>query len=202
MGCTARLPGDSNIKHLVKMMRRIATLLILLVMIPLLTLPVSARADMQERAYKLKAAYLFNFTKFISWPDTAFSSNESPFIFCILGKNPFGSILESLESKTVRNRKIEVRYCSELTGVKGCHLLFISTSEKVNIDTILASVTRLPMVTVSDIPNFAQASGMMEFVEKESRLRFAINLDTAKLNDLQVNSQLLNLATRVVWKGK
>ncbi len=164
-------------------------------------LPVSTAGAQETDAaveYKIKAAFLLNFAKFINWPEESFTGDEQIFNVCVLGENPFGSALTAIESRTVGNRKIALHYVDDVQQAGSCHLLFISASEKNNLNNIHKALADRTIIMVSDIDGFASSGGIIEFVTKDNKLAFKINLSRAREQGLEINSALLNLATEVI----
>ena len=151
--------------------------------------------------YAVKAAYLYNFAKFVEWPSEAFASDDAPLWICIAGANPFGDALTMLSGKRVENHPVEVRHLPTMTGLDRCHIVFIGRIEQGQFKTVLAKLARLPVLTVSDIGDFARAGGMIGLVEAGQRIRFDINLTTARQANLKLSSQLLKLASIVEQNG-
>ncbi len=148
--------------------------------------------------YKIKAAFLLNFAKFINWPDGSFPGDGQFFKICVLGNNPFASALDAIESRTIGNRKIDLCYVDDIQQAVNCHLLFISGSEKSNLQTIFKVLDGHGIIMVSDIHGFADLGGIIEFVTKDNKLAFIINLAKAREQGLEIHSALLNLATEVI----
>ena len=148
--------------------------------------------------YKIKAAFLLNFAKFINWPDGSFPGDGQSFKICVLGDNPFGTALDAIESRTIANRKIDLCYVDDVQQAVDCHLLFISGSEKNNLHNIFNVLDGHSIITVSDIHGFAEFGGIIEFVTKDNKLAFIINLAKAREQGLEIHSALLNLATEVI----
>ena len=167
-------------------------------MIFLLALPAyhGARAD-DTSEYYIKAAYLYNFAKFMTWPDDTFESEDSPFILCILGASPFGDAIKTLEDKMIGKRKYSVQFCEDMGQMKECHILYISSSEKERVQTILGEAAKTPRLTVSDMEDFTQKGGMVRFILKGKKIHFEINIDNVKRSKLNVSSRLLKIATIV-----
>ncbi|MCB1823637.1 MAG: YfiR family protein [Candidatus Competibacteraceae bacterium] len=147
--------------------------------------------------YAVKAAYLYNFAKFVEWPPEAFSATDSPLVICIAGDNPFGAALEALRDKVVESRSVEVRHMPTATGLDRCNVVFIGRAEQGRFKTVLAGIAHLPILTVSDISDFAQAGGMIGLFETGQHIRFNINITAARRANLKLSSQLLKLATIV-----
>lgn len=154
----------------------------------------SAERDAVE--YKLKAAYMLNFAKFINWPDV--HDGEETFRICVYGKNPFGSALAGAERKKIKGEVIELVLTSDPAELKDCRLAFVSSSEVDRIDTLFETLSGKPIVTVSDIEGFATAGGTIEFVSVGDKLRFVINHTQAKSSNVKITASLLGLAVEVL----
>lgn len=144
--------------------------------------------------YLIKAAFLFNFAKFVEWPADSFKDDFSPINLCILGTDPFGSALDTIKGKTVKGRPLKIRWTNQVNDIEGCHILFISASEKENLKEILYGLRRSNTLTVSEINGFAQMGGMINFIIVDQKVRFEINLDVAQRSRLKMSAQLLKLA--------
>ncbi|HPF59059.1 MAG TPA: YfiR family protein [Candidatus Competibacteraceae bacterium] len=147
--------------------------------------------------YVLKAAYLYNFTKFVEWPQGVFPAANSPLVICIAGADSFGDALTTLDGKMVEGHPVEVRLFFLAARPDQCHVVFIGRSEQGQFKAMLAKLARLPILTVSDISNFSQAGGIIGFFEAEKRIRFSINIAAAEQANLKLSSQLLKLAVIV-----
>ncbi|MBF0127624.1 MAG: YfiR family protein [Magnetococcales bacterium] len=143
--------------------------------------------------YQVKGAYLYHFTKFVTWPPSVFADQEEPFRLCVLGQNPFGSLLDLLSRKSVNNRRITILYLEGGQQATRCHLLFIANSERDRLTTILAAIQGKPVMTVGDMPDFARQGGMIHFIQVHDTLRFAINQETVLEAGLKVNAMLLQV---------
>ncbi len=151
----------------------------------------------RAQEYMVKLGYLYNFAKFVEWPLQDTLNSNTPITVCILGKNPFGPELVSIQNKTVQDRPIAVRQLQNKASFQACHILFIAKSERQRLPEILAKLDGLPVLTVSDIPGFAQAGGMVGLVEDNRRVVFEINLPKVQETELAMSAQLLKLATIV-----
>ena len=148
--------------------------------------------------YRIKAAFLYNFAKFIQWPESAFIDPESPVFICILGQDPFMGALQSIAGKTIRGRRIVISHSKNVMAVKGCHILFVAESEKSRIKHTISKFKGSPVLTVSDMDNFVKADGMIGMVRVDNKIRFQINLVSAQDSGLTISSQLLKLAQNVI----
>lgn len=150
--------------------------------------------------YQVKAAMLYNLTKFVDRPNESAGNAPTSFTVCVIGRDPFGSSLDALKGRPVKGQKLHVSHLSGSEEIGTCQLLFVSSSEKRNLATILAAANRRSVLTVSDLGRFAASGGMIGFVEVEGKIRLEVNLDAAQNASLKISSQLLKLA-RVV-KGE
>ena len=146
--------------------------------------------------YEVKATFLYNFGKFVTWP--AASRNRSDFRICILGADPFGVTLDSIVAgEKVEGRAVAARRIAKSEESAGCHIVFIGTSEEKRLKDILEVVGRAGALTVSEIPQFTQRGGMIGFVLADGRVRFEVNMTPAERAGLTFSSELLRVATKV-----
>lgn len=132
--------------------------------------------------YQVKAAYLFHFSKLITWPKSAFDSSQAPIHICVLGQNPFENFGKFMKGKEIKRRAVKVSYFSnylhDLTKTNTCHVLFISQSETRNISDILAYTRQYPILTVSDIDDFVIQGGMIQLYNRGNTVRFLFDPQT------------------------
>jgi YfiR/HmsC-like len=176
--------------------------LLLIVLALFLSAPSPGETASVSSENRVKAAYLYNFAKFILWPDMAFADNNSPLVIGVVGKNPFNDELSPLAQRKIRNRPIEIHQFKSVRDIDHCHLLFVGPSVSKGLRKILNTLSVRPIITVSDEKNFVAYGGVIQFVTKRDRLRFIVNLDVAKTNSIKINSQLLALAAEVLESGK
>ncbi|MFH1688319.1 MAG: YfiR family protein [bacterium] len=147
--------------------------------------------------YEVKAAYLYNFAKFVQWPSEALPDSAT-IVIGILGDDPFGAILEqTIRDKVVRGRGLKVFHAGTLDQAVDCHILFIGESEGGRLESILDRLAERSVLTVSDMDSFAEQGGMIGFEIQNKNIRFEINLLAAKVARLNVSSRLLDVAVRV-----
>ncbi len=146
--------------------------------------------------YEVKAAYLYNFGKFVRWPSA--SAGGGGFLICVLGKNPFGTSLNAtVRGESIDGKPLAVHYIESVGEASGCRILFISNSEAHRVEDILAEIEKRPVLTVSDIPDFANLGGHIEFVQIGEKIRFKVNLPAAEKSGLTLSSDLLKVAVSV-----
>lgn len=140
----------------------------------------------------MKTAILFNFFKFIEWPDAA---TQESYRLCSTVNDHLGGGLGLLASKTIRSKPMVVYREIEGEELKKCHMVFMGTDS--NVTEIIAFVKGLPIVTVSDQPGFVAKGGMIGLVQEGGRLGFDINLGLANAEGVHISAQLLKLAKNV-----
>jgi hypothetical protein len=166
-------------------------------------LATQTEAQVSLSEYQVKAAYLFNFLKFVEWPEDAFADPLAPIVIGIVGNDPFGSALpQVIIGKTVQGRDLVIRKYQAGEDLRSTHVLFISVSEKKRIPQILAGLRGSSVLTVADCSDFLTEGGMIQLYSEDNRIRFAINVDAAGRARLKISSKLLSLARVVGGTGK
>lgn len=160
-------------------------------------LPAAARAEVTAPEYDVKAAFLFNFTKFVEWPPAAFTDEHSSLRICVLGENPFGKALHVLMDEEVAGRRLTLLHVDKLNNLEACHVLYVSRSERGRLAHILGDLRGVPVLTVGDTAGFIDQGGMINFVLEGSKVRFDVNLEAAERAGLKISSRLLALAKHV-----
>ncbi len=154
-------------------------------------------AELEE--YQVKAAFLFQFTKFIEWPAEAFSDANAPVTICLVGDDPFGFGLDELvKGKLINGRGLQVVRLKPGPGLRSCQMLFISGSEKKRLMAILENVKAAPVVTVSESDSFIHSGGVINFLLINEQVRFDINLGATEGKGLKISSRLLSVARTVL----
>jgi hypothetical protein len=178
-------------------MRLRATSILGLSLVWLLSVGDGRAQESQPTEYQIKAAFLFNFAKFVEWPPAAFAEATSPMVIGILGENPFRDDLErTIRGKTINNRPLVIKEFRSPAEATNCHVLFISTSEKQRLPEILKSLHGTSVLTVGETDRFTETGGMINFVAEGNKIRFQINEVAARNAGLKISSKLLNLASR------
>jgi hypothetical protein len=145
--------------------------------------------------YEVKAAYLYSFGKFVDWPAKVIQIQSESFAICVLGQDPFGPALDAaLSDETIAGTKIVAKRIPTPQNALSCRVLFISSSENPRLKQILATLADASVLTVSDLPQFTQRGGMVQFVLEGNRIRFEVNLATARHAGLTLSSELLKVA--------
>jgi len=158
----------------------------------------SIRAKEAPTEYQVKAAYLFNFLKFVEWPGDAPADSHGRWVIGIVGDNPLGAELAQIISgKFFQGHDLEVKRFQPGEDLHACHILFIGASEKKRLPSILAALSGSSVLTVADMDHFIESGGMIQFVIEDKRVRFAIDVGASSRARLKVSSKLLSLARTV-----
>jgi hypothetical protein len=156
----------------------------------------SVAQEVISREYTIKAAYLYNFGRYVKWPDGTFHSDAVPFVIGVFGTDPFGSSLDDIAAaKNVDGRKIVLRRFSALNDYTPSQILFVpkSTDPQLQIE-IIQKLRDLPVLLVGETPAFAQRGGTINFFIEENKLRFTVNQQAAIHSGLRISAKLLSLA--------
>jgi YfiR/HmsC-like len=146
--------------------------------------------------YQVKAAFLYNFGKFVEWPDTAFAGPQAPLVIGVFGDNPFHKDLEQLVAgKTIGGHPVTARFVTAVAGLKTCHIVFVSESKQKDAAQIAAALNGRKVLTVTEnMKHFAASGFIINFVTEDDRIRFEINNTAADRAGLTISSKLLSLA--------
>jgi hypothetical protein len=152
---------------------------------------------------QVKAAYVYNFAKFVDWPPQTFESAAQPLVFCVLGQSAVSDPLRAaLEGRVVDQRPLVFRLLTDVKEARKCHVLFVSPGDKKSLRQTLDGVRSLPILTAGETDDFTNQGGMVRFVLEGGRVRLEFNLDAAESAKLRISSKLLSLAKTVRRGGK
>jgi YfiR/HmsC-like len=162
----------------------------------LLALPQVLRAqESSPDEYRVKLAFLYNFTKFVDWPDGSFRSEQTPLVICVVGTDPFGKALEDeLSTRTSGSHPIAVARLAFSGDLSPCHVLFIRAEERKHLAAIFSRLKGRNILTVGETPGFLESGGQVNFVFVDKSLHFEINLAATRQTQLKFSSKLLALA--------
>jgi hypothetical protein len=175
--------------------------------------PETKSAQYQE--YEVKAAFIYNFLKFVDWPEEKMARSSNQIIIGIVGEDPFGSAVDIFKDKTVENRNLVIKRFEgfrqlkeaaekdklaneKLEALKTCHLLFICPSERKQVIEIIEFVSKDGVLTVGDVGEVIESGGVIGFAMEDNKIRFDVNLTAAEKTGLKIRSQLLRLAKKVI----
>jgi hypothetical protein len=145
--------------------------------------------------YQVKAAFLYNFAKFVEWPAGAFKSPSGPIVICVFGRSPLGQSLEqAVNGKQIDGHGLAIRQISDLREIGACNLLFVAASEKKRLVAVLELVKTESVLTVGETANFGMAGGIINFKLDDGKVGLEINAHAAQRARLQISSKLMSLA--------
>ena len=178
-----------------------------------------ARADSAEsKEYQIKAAFIYNFIKFVDWPEEKMADSNEPITIGIIGSKDFIKAFEPVVKKKIKNRNISIKYFEgyekldrtqeddrqwnqKMEALKTCHVLMFCSYYSVRIkdlSQIIKALKGSPVLTVGETAGFLESGGIINFLVEDKKVRFEINVTAAKKSKLKISSQLLRLAKRVV----
>jgi hypothetical protein len=161
----------------------------------LLVVPSLRSQQPKPNEYQVKAAYLYNFGRFVQWPAKVAANDDSTFTICVLGQDPFGPLLDStLAGESIGGKPVVTRRLSKPQEAADCRILFINSTEQKHLREILVALEKEAVLTVSDMPDFSRRGGMIQFVLEGERVRFEVNLARAENARLTLSSELLKVA--------
>ena len=176
---------------------RLIARFLLLTTVLVLCSPERVQANGYSQAeYRVKAAFLYNFARFTTWPE----HTSSTFRVCILGDATFNEALDELSGKIVHNETLVTSHHDNASGLDGCELVYISSSYTGEPGEIIDRLQEQSILTVSDIDAFIDQGGIIGFRIIDDRIRFEINASAAARAGLSISSRLLLLANRVKEK--
>ncbi len=173
-----------------------ATLLLLVVPIGPVTMNAQTQTESLPKEHQIKAAFLYNFTRFVDWPPERFETDESPIVIYILGRDLFGDGLrDSVAERTVNGRRLRVESIRSASEAADGHLLFVAAGEEgLASRSALRELHRSSVLTVGESEVFRARGGIITFTVIDARIRFHINRTSAQQTDLRISSQLLQIA--------
>jgi hypothetical protein len=142
------------------------------------------------REYLIKAAFLYDMLQYVKWPHQVGSSVR----MCVLGRDKFGGAWKSVEGKTIGGRSMVVRHMAQISVLSACDVLLIGDSESGRLPEVIAAVSDEPVLTVSELPEFAELGGMVSLREVDNKLRFDVNLAAARRAGIALAVDVLQLA--------
>jgi hypothetical protein len=162
-------------------------------LLALLLVTGSARAQVDE--YQVKAAFLYNFAKFVEWPPHVFKTGKDPITICIFGQSPLGNALdEAVAGKLVEGRPFLIRSIEEIVPTCNCQILFVGSAERKRFRSFAGNLRGAGILTVGETQGFASSGGVINFKLEGGRIRLEINPEAAERSQLRISSKLLSLA--------
>lgn len=170
-------------------------LALFLVLVSIVALPcMGVWAEQAPQEYQVKAAFLYNFIKFIDWPPEALARPGGVMVLCVLGEDLFGPALSEMNGRPAKDRKLLVKRIRSLSESDVCHILFVSASEKERVPHILKEVRDSAVLTVGEADRFTERGGVINFVMEDNKIRFEISGAAAQRAGLRISSKLMSLS--------
>jgi hypothetical protein len=155
----------------------------------------TAGRGQQVNEYQMKAAYIYNFAKFVEWPEHTFKSDTDPMAICVLGEHTlFRTLEEALNGETIEDRKLIVHEVSDVQQALACHILFIGSSDLKYLRSVLRDLKTTGILTVGEAENFTAEGGVANFTLEGNKVRIEININAAGRQKLRISPKLLSLA--------
>lgn len=174
--------------------RRVHLVLMILALLIVTTVALHPAAWAGELENKVKTAYIYNFTKFIDWPGEAVTETAESIRICFVGNDPLRTLLGELNNRQVNGRPIKIIRFKDLGTLSPCDMIYISRSEERQLPLILQRLQGMPVLTISDIPQFSQRGGMIGFVTENERVKIEVNQRNVRQAGLKVSAKLLEVA--------
>jgi len=176
--------------------KRLCTLAALAALTAVLAAAPGRAAEGGSKEALVKAAFLYNFVKFVEWPNGLAVSKQQRINICIIGSDP---INDAARQVFARASTSELTFAvSEKKNTEGCHVAFISHSEEGRLSDLLGALKDKPVLTVSDIDDFARRGGMIGFVTEDNKIKLVVNTSATNAAGLRVDAQLLEIALKVI----
>ncbi|MES9862039.1 MAG: YfiR family protein [Candidatus Thiodiazotropha sp. LLP2] len=148
--------------------------------------------------HELKAVFLYNFANYITWPDDAFKTPESPFNYCFLGTSRINTSLKAVvANEKIKGKKLQVLELSDESQLSDCHILFIHQIEGGYPTELLQKLAKMSVLTVSDDDSFIPAGGAISLSQKKKKIDLLVSMDIIDRGKLKFSSKLLRLAKRI-----
>jgi YfiR/HmsC-like len=161
----------------------------------LIASPAANAVHLEPSEYGLKSVFLYQFCRFMEWPDSAFSSPSDPLIIGVVGEDPFGTLLkEAVEGETYHGRPIRIEHYRSPRDIKRCHILFVSRSGTDQMAEITSMIAGKSVVTVGETEGFLDRGGMIALTADRNRVRLRVNASTLRGAKVDVSSKLLRVA--------
>jgi hypothetical protein len=150
--------------------------------------------------YHVKAAFLYNFAKFVDWPASAFAGPESPFVLCVVGTEPFISARETLAGKSIKGRKVLVRRIDTMVGARQCNMIYLASTDDGGF-SLEPTQLKAAVLTVGESEDFLRRGGIINLTVVNNKIRFEIDRDSGERLGFRFRAQLLQRALLVDSRG-
>ena len=156
--------------------------------------PAAAEQATGPSEHQVKAAMLYNFAKFVEWPDDVFTGPAAPLTIGILGADPFGRDIDAVAARTIKGRPVEVRRFRKSEDVTYCHILFVGSLPEGQAAAHIRNLRRRGMLLVGDREQFIRQGGMINFLIKDDAVSFEVNVEAVQGAGMRIHPRVLNMA--------
>ncbi len=175
-------------------------LIVLACLLAGVAVPLRAQASAASE-YQVKAAFLYNFARFVEWPAEVLPNSTASIVLCVYGEDPFGPALdETVKGKSINNHDMAIHRAKSTQELKGCQVVFIDGAESKRLPEILGALQGSSVLLVGESGGFAEQGGQIQFLLEDNKVDFSINVDAVERAHLKISSKLLALA-KIVHDG-
>ncbi len=163
----------------------------------------SAKSDSGSyKEYEVKAAFIYNFLKYVEWPEKKIGEKSNPLVFGVCGNDAFSTVKKVLENKKINDHSIKVipindDHLKDQKYLDSCHIILFSTREGRDPKAIISKIENSAILTIGEQEDFLDKGGIFNFVLENKKIRFEVNLEAAGKANIKIRSKVLRLAKRV-----
>ena len=171
----------------------------------------------EVRELQLKAAFIYNFIQFVDWTEEKMPKNDEPIIIGVINAGEQINVFDKIKSKQAKGKNIIIEQFEGLEEfskydkekqqsvteqISKTHILFFCKLSQENTQVLLKQLSNSNVLTIGQSSDFLECQGNINFVLYESKIKFEINLVSAKANNLKISSKLLTLAQKVIVESE
>ncbi|MBF0225545.1 MAG: YfiR family protein [Desulfobacterales bacterium] len=170
---------------------RIRLIIIITCMMAFILMPFHG-FSVEAPEYTIKSIFIKKIIKYITWPDNSFNSSDNAINLCFVEENEFLDAFDTLKDKSSKDRPIYLK--NYWLSSQTCHILFINSKNRKLVESILSKVKNMPVLTIGEMEGFVELGGIINFIKESDKIRFEINIDSAKRSGFTISSHLLKLS--------
>ena len=153
----------------------------------------------QAQEFRVKTAFIYNFSQFIEWPATSFATPAAPLTICVMGEDPFGDSLLALQKRSYLTHPIVISYPKTVAEARTCRILYVDDPARTALGRDVAkALGDAPVLTVSSSEDATSSGVCIGFLLQDGKIRWTLNLDAARRAHLKVSAKLIEIAVSVV----
>lgn len=154
----------------------------------------SSATALESDEYSVKAAFIYNFAKFVEWPNGSFEDTTTPFDLCIVGASNVADKLNTISDKKAQGRPFHVHSLNNPVEATFCHIVYYAGDQYVAAGEKAKRLNTQGLLTIGDSAQFVEGGGIIAFTVQNNKVQFRINIDAAHRAHLRISSKLLQLA--------